>query len=418
MKKTTLSKILILAVFLIVFSSSLAIGFGYFGDLINTQNGSFHLGEWLTDGVAISTPQEFYDFATKLDSDSEDKYYLTENLDFTDFDWEYTSTLDNVVFRGTLEGNGFSISNLKIYTNDTNHNYFGLFARSDGGSINNIVFNNVELDMGSNALNYSSMRTGLLFGRVSDSSLTSITNIYLNNCGVRGSSVYGTGGLVGQVYGYDTTVNITNIKATNFKVFSTTYNVGGLIGYIYTSSSAANISNIDMDVEIYSDYYYTYGGGIIGKIRSGGILSINNAVIELSTQNTLETSVGYEEYAGRYLGGIVGYNLSSSSNISINNTIVTGELIPYTSNYYYYVGTLIGRDSGSYTGSNNFYSQVLFLESNGNTSYYPSSRNRGEMSTVVNYETLPDAIWWDDFSSNFDDSVWNQDSTGRLYLLD
>lgn len=416
MKKSISSKIIILVLFVIAITSGSYLGYAYYDNLNQDTYESVSLGEWWTSGTAISTAQEFYDAVTNLNSTSDDSYYLTQDIDFTNFNWEYTDTIDDVIFRGTLDGNGYSINNLTIYTYSTSHTYFGLFARVEGGTITNLVFNNVQLELSSTVLNYSHMRTGLIAGRVIDGNST-ISNITIIDSGVRGTSYYGVGGLVGQVYGTSANLNISNIKTDNLTVYTSTYNVGGLVGYIYSRGSTVNISDVDVDVEVFSEYAYSYQGGLVGKIKAGAYLNINNAIIEMSTKNTSENGLGtLGEYTGKYTAGVIGYN--QSYDVTINNTFFTGSLEIYNSKYYTYVATLIGRNIGSYSGSNNYYSYVEFLNSSGNIQYTLSS-SRGIMSTMVESNSMPSLTWWNSFFTNFNttETIWSQDTTGRIYLL-
>ncbi|MBI9009990.1 MAG: hypothetical protein JEZ05_08155 [Tenericutes bacterium] len=414
MNKTKLYKGLLLILLVIILSSSTVIGYSYFHNLNIDQDESITLGDWWTLGIPISTTQEFYDYMTNLDSASEDSYYLTNDLDFSDFDWEYTNDLDDVIFRGILDGKSHTISNLEIYTDSTRHTYFGLFARIDGATITNLNFDNVELSLNSSALNSSNMRTGLIAGRVINGTST-ISNITITDSGVRGTSFYGTGGLVGQVYSSSTILNISNIKTSNYKVFSTAAYVGGLVGYIYTSGATVNISNIDFSGEVYSAVNSSNIGGLVGRVRSGCTLDIDKAIIDLSTQNTLETDPDYYmEYTGKYQGGVLGWN--QSDNVSIRNVFLTGELITKSTIYARNVGTLIGRNNGLYETFEVYYSQVKFIDSKGNISYV-AYLPKGEMSELVSLASMPNISWWDSFKTNFDtESIWAQNDTGRLIL--
>lgn len=414
--KKNITKIAFLVLLVIILTSSTIIGYSFFHDLTNQQDESIVIGDWWNLGIPISTAQEFYDHMTDLESNSEDSFYLTQDIDFSGFDWEYTKDLDDVIFRGLLDGKGHSISNLTIYTSSTSHTYFGLFARIDGATITDLVFDNVELSLISSALTSSNMRTGLIAGRVINGTST-ISNITILDSGVRGTSYYGTGGLVGQVYNSSTILNITNISASNFKIFNRNAYVGGLVGYIYTRGATVNIYDIDFKGEVYSAASSSYVGGLVGRARSSTYLNIDRAIIDLSTQNTLETNSNYYlEYAGKYQGGVLGWN--QSDDVNINNILFTGELRPYSNSYARNIGTLFGRDNGEYTSSNVYYSQVEFIDSKGNVSYEPY-KPRGEMSELVIFDSMPSMNWWNTFSENFNNSntYWDQDSEGRLFLI-
>jgi hypothetical protein len=363
----------------------------------------------------ISTPQEFYNFATKTDSVSEDRYYLTNDIDFSGFSWELDVLNNNVIFRGVLDGNGHTISNLTIYNNSSAYTHQGIFTIIDGGTVKNLVLDNVDLSLGSLALSGSSLRSGLIAGEINGS--TTISNITITNSGVRATSDTGAGGIVGYVFGTNTFLNINNIKASNLKVWSGNSNPGGIIGQIDSNVLSVSISNIDIEVDVFSFMNSSYVGGVIGMVGSGSSLTITSAVIEMSSQNTLETSSDYLLYSKKFIGGLIGYNLTDSSLLTISDTFFTGNLITDSSSKSVYVGTAIGRNGGSFTMTNSFYSMVQFKHTDGSIYYTPDRRANGEFSTVVNDSSMPSNTWWNSFSSAFDGNLWSQDGSGRLYLI-
>jgi hypothetical protein len=415
MRKSIFGKLVVLLVFVIALSSTIIIGYSYFDKLFYNQDENVGIGEWDNNlGIAINTVQEFYDFVTKTDSSSTDNYYLANDLDFSNFNWTYNSTISNVVFRGVLNGNGKTINNLTININSSSFSEVGLFPSINGGTIKNITFNNFETDYDTTSLIFSNSKAGLIAGSVTGGTNT-LENITIVDSGIRGSSSYGTGGLIGQVNGYSSVVNISNIKTTNHRIFSTTSSVGGLIGYVYSNSSTINIEDVDLDGELYSDSYSSYTGGIIGRARSGSSINIDRAMLNFTSQNTLETySMYYQYYSYRYIGGVIGYNQTNST---INNVFFTGELVTETASRSSYIGTLIGRNTGSYTANNVYYSEVKFRNSNNSISYYPNSTIYGEMSSVVNYDSQPDNPWWDNFYQQFSENgLWEQTENGHITL--
>lgn len=413
--KNYLGKFLVLLLlFMLIFTSS-STAYSFFDDLSSENSETIPVGEWM---IGISTAQEFYDFATKTDSVSGDRYYLKNDIDFTGFTWELNSTNYNSVFLGSLNGNNYTISNLTIYTNSTAYSNIGIFPVINGASITNITFDSIVIDLGSTALSSSSLSAGIIAGSISGSTNT-FSNITFTDCGVRGTSSNGVGGLFGNVSGTTTIVNINNIKASNLRVFNTESNSGGVIGLIGSNGATLNITNIDFEGEVYSDNDSSNVGGVVGQIQSGSYLSIDNAVVEITTQNTLETnSTYYLNYSHKYLGGFIGYNLTTSDKLSLNYTFFTGSLVTSAKNKAKYVGTLIGRDTGSYTSTDSYYSMVLFMNSrNGSITYNRDSKATGEFSILVNSSTMPSLTWWNSFSTGFDTSIWDQNASGRLYLI-
>lgn len=414
-RKNIMAKLLILVVFVISFTSTFSVGFSYFDSLSVQENENINIGTWLN---MISTPQEFYDFATKTDSVASDQYIIANDIDFSGFTWNYDLTNYNTTFRGNLNGNGYTLSNLTINNNSSTYTYFGIFPRIEGGTIEDIKFDNVNLVLGTSGLASSTINSGLIAGEIYGLSNT-LSNITVSNSGVRGTGSNGTGGLIGYVSTSSTVVNVDNVKTSNLKVFSTGPYVGGILGSINSSGSQVNINDIDIEGEVFSAAASSYTGGIIGRIVSGGVFGVSRAIVEMTSQNTLETnSAYYLDYSEKYLGGFIGYNLSTSANIVLTDVFFTGQLVTNTSRNGIYVGTAIGRDKGSYSLTNAYYSMVQFLDKSGNFTYTASGL-RGVNATLVNESTMPSNTWWNSFATPFisANSLWNQDVSGRLTLL-
>jgi len=269
--------------------------------------GLVDIGDW---GIPIYTAQEFYDFATKTNSVATDLYYLHNDIDFTGFTWTYNSTVtDDVTFYGTLNGNGKKLMNLTITNNSTSTSaylYNGIFPRGFGATVRDLTLENVNTVTN---LSGTSQRSGLLFGNVYGGT-TTIFNVKVINSGSQGNSSVGVGGLVGTVLNASTILNISQVKATNLKVFNDTSSVGGLVGRITTSGATVNLSDIDFEGDIFANVVSTTGsshaGGLIGYIPTGGKFTVQRAMIQATFQNTLVTSSNYNVYANRYLGGVIG----------------------------------------------------------------------------------------------------------------
>ena len=413
---STFKKILILASFAILFSTSSAVGYSYWDLLEDTEQNTISIGEWRTP---IATAQEFYDFATKTDSVAGDSYYLVNDIDFTNFTWNLDANNNNVIFRGTLDGDGYTISNLTIYSNSTTYKRIGIFPEINGGTVKNIVFDTVELSLGPDALNEKNFRSGIIAGEISGGGTPLVTNITLIDCGVRATRAAGAGGIVGYVNGTNTDLTITNIKETNLKVFNIKADSGGIVGQINKNTKQVTITDIDIQGEIYAYNIPSYTGGVVGKIEAGATVTISNAILETSAINTLETnSTYYNKYSRKYLGGVVGYNDTDSAKLNIDNVFFTGDLIVNYKTKAKYIGTAIGRNNDTYTMSDTYYSKVLFRRSDGSTSYTPESAYTGVFATLVNESTMPSVSWWNNFATGFDSNLWAQDgSTGRLYLI-
>jgi len=231
-------------------------------------------------------------------------------------------------FKGTFDGNGHVIKNLKIDRETSD--YQGLFGYiSDDAEIKNIALENVSVTGQGNYVgglagySYGDITNSYAMGNVTgqgnyvgglagSSSSSSITNSYATG------TVSGTdrvGGLAG-----NSSSSITNSYATG--TVSGTDSVGGLVGY--SSSSSSSITNS----------YAT--GTVSGTDRVGGLAGYSSSSI------TNSYAIGNVTGQGNYVGGLAGYSSSSS----ITNSYATGTVSGTDS-----VGGLAGYSYGDITNS-------------------------------------------------------------------
>ncbi|MDO9628602.1 MAG: InlB B-repeat-containing protein, partial [Acholeplasmataceae bacterium] len=161
-------------------------------------------------GTSITTAQEFHDM-TK--SGSTETFYLANDIDFTGFTWTVTGT--GTSFRGTLNGNGKTISNITIAGSGTGV-YGGIFQRTNGAVINNLTVDNAHVD--------AVGRVGVLIGRV-ETGETVLNKVVIKNSSAAGTAGEGVGILIGNAA---TAFTITNLQI----ISSTAFNSGKNVGYI------------------------------------------------------------------------------------------------------------------------------------------------------------------------------------------
>ena len=223
-------------------------------------------------------------------------YELTRNLSFAeDSDWSPIA-----LFSGIFEGNGYTISKLRI--SKPNANNLGLFSSITlGGKINNIGLLDIDIQGDS----YVGGLVGENDGR--------ITNSYANGA-VTGTG-WRVGGLVGSNGG-----SITNSYATG-EVHGTGVHVGGLVG-----DNGGSITNSYATEEVRGTGW-----------RAGGLVGSNGGSI------TNSYATGEVHGTGWRVGGLVGDNGGS-----ITNSYATGEVHGTGSE----VGGLVGNNyDGSITNS-------------------------------------------------------------------
>lgn len=219
-------------------------------------------------------------------------------------------------FDGTLEGDGHTISNLKIQRDDIT--YQGLFATLEG-TVSNLTIKGVHIV---NKTNYGS--TGALAGCTQNGKITNCHIIFTT-----GSKLFGTtytGGIVGTASGATITMKDCSVTATdNSFVIDGEGHSGGAIGYGQSyRGEMSEVSNTKVSCNVYGNIAgglwgskerrctFTncyYKGSINGKSVGG----ITGQERDLGNYLACKTDVKLtgEEYAG----GIIGNSYSSNNAI-------------------------------------------------------------------------------------------------------
>lgn len=196
-------------------------------------------------------------------------------------------------FKGSFDGQGYTISNLTV---DSNKDYSGLFGYVEDATISNLTLDNANIK--------GNKYVGGVVGHA--------TNSNIKNCFVNGK-IYGTGELVGGLVGQ---IDSDENKKSTVQNCNTSANingsgsVGGLIGYA-SGAGTVEISDSSSDGKVIA----TAGcGGFIGCMDSSG------TIIKNCSSNTTVTSEGSQigGFAGAiYYGSIISCqttgNIESSS---------------------------------------------------------------------------------------------------------
>lgn len=191
-------------------------------------------------------------------------------------------------FKGSLSGNGFTISNLKI-SGTGGEDYVGLFGNISGGTVNDLrVLLAAEGFAGRNYI-------GVIAGKVNNKS--TIIDCYAEG-NLQGRNIIG--GIVGEVK--DSIVR--NSKSRG--VIKASGLVGGIVGNLDSSDIENLYSNMDINAQ-------NYAGGIVGKSSEKSRVSkcyATGSVIGTDTSST-------------HIGGIVGgiYDSELRSNFALNSNI-------------------------------------------------------------------------------------------------
>lgn len=283
----------------------------------NTNNEGYHIYYVLTNAngvvtskvyekeittVSITNATEFKAFATS--NESTKIYTLDADIDLSSTTW----TGNDYTLKGLLNGKGHKIYNATIASAK---NGASLFNKMSGGTIENVVFENLTF------ANASSVQRA---GIVAQAERGDFYNIQLRNVIATGGSGR-NGALIAQIVeknGYE--VNIDQVSLINDadKVIGGTADCGGIVGMIQASSGTygtTNISNIYVDATIDAGSS-NYAGSVVGRYgeRENEVLNITNVYSKAIVKGAT------------YVGGIIGAHQNSAGTMKVLYCAFTGEL--------------------------------------------------------------------------------------------
>ena len=187
------------------------------------------------------------------------------NLDGNGSNWEAIGTPGNS-YKGTFNGNGYAISNLKI--NTKNGDYQGLFGHINGATIENINIKNGSIR--------GKADIGLLAG---NAYYSNISNCHIYDSKIVAFSV--TGGLFGCLVNSNLVNSSTNNTTIQDNNQSGSHELGGIIGRGYLVNS--KIENVYSDTK----FFAKNGGLFIGSIfSSNDKTELTNCTYKPDAKNT------------------------------------------------------------------------------------------------------------------------------------
>lgn len=242
---------------------------------------------------------------------------LTADIDLNNTTWTPIglNADDAKKFKGTFDGQGHTIRNLKVNQGESYH-AAGLFGTLNGTAKNFTIdratiestsapSNNGRTDNGTAVVAGSIYPTGIIEG-------VTVKNATVNgNCFV--------GGIAGYVYGSikDCTVESSTITSTPDKLTGTYDNgdkAGGIAGYVGEGSYTLSGNTVkNLRVEAYRDV-----AGIAGCIQTGAKVE-NNTVDEVTVIANMLQDGGEHTLEDANANEVVGRNLANA-NLSTNTT--------------------------------------------------------------------------------------------------
>ena len=259
-------------------------------------------GTIVDDGEAAGTTHP--SASAKLTADIDLKNYCHAAEDGKELlSWLPIGNDDNH-WKGNMDGQGHTISNLYI---KTAQNYVGLFGYTDGATIQDLIFDNAKVENVSTT-NRKTNYTGILAGYAYGDSPSHIKGIKTtNNCTVIGQD--NTGGIVGSAE-----INLENCE--NHSSVKGKSHVGGIVGDVQFASieDCANCGKItSTGWNAGGIAGQTFGYSRIQNVFSYGDVTNNPGIIIGSVNGTLTAM------------GIVAYNKEALLNNSSENIKIVGE---------------------------------------------------------------------------------------------
>ena len=235
-------------------------------------------------------------------------------------------------FSGTFDGNGHTISGLKITSSPSNEDFgIGLFNSAKGATIKNFTLENVEINVKGDAV-------AAAVGLVSDDATIS----GINTSGtIEGGD--GVGGIVGRMLISGTIENCTNEAA-----ISASGKAGGIVGAAYYTQQGKEmtISSCENSGAVTSTAGYV--GGIVG-LNAGNISDCTNSGAVTGSGTSIGGIVGEQQSYGNVTNNI---NTADVENLSKDSgTFGTGGIVGWV----------------RYNGADSDYGRKEMIEVTGNT---------------------------------------------------
>lgn len=233
----------------------------------------------------ISNANELVYFAKSVNVDGEtyaDKTVkLTADIDLAGKEWAPIGTAEHP-FSSTFDGNGKTISNLKI----TAGSYAGLFGYVSTATIKNVKLANADVSGGE--------RMASLIGRITDDA--TVTNCSNDDASSVTGSDSNTGGLIGEIV--NGTVTLTNL-VNNAAVENTKESnsrAGGVVAQVTTNANVT-LTNCTNNGAVKTNN--GYAGGIVSAYQSGSL--------------TIDNCANTGALVGKYKGNMLGWYTSIRS---------------------------------------------------------------------------------------------------------
>ena len=257
----------------------------------------------------ISNSDELLDFANNIGNYAGKTVEITADIAISSStEWP---DMSNKSFGGTLDGNGHTISGLRMTPSSDKSGFFGNVANS--ATVKDICITDSSITVTDKA------KVGGVFGSVSGS--CTIDNVYTNiaiTVTRIDADIYEVGGFIGCINS-NAQVNIKNsVSVGGVTTYGEIAKVGGLVGYIKQATMSITDSAVYGEVEANGNSTSV----IVGRTEKANVTLTN--VIAAGEMDIYGTSTQYGAFVGRIVSASVDRFKISSSVYTATQTVGSG----------------------------------------------------------------------------------------------
>lgn len=313
---------------------------------------------------------------------------LEKDIDLTGVEWTPVGSDMNTGYTGDFNGNGKFIYNLVVKSDASNVGFFGGLAA--GGTVHDMKFANAQVTANSGGA-YAGVIAGSSMGKIEScnvrssqvaghyaGAITGNNSLQVNECNaldVQVTATYAAGGIAGVNYGkieYCTLSGHSTIVANG-----NSPRAGGIVGETAEQSGVTTSGRL---------LKCAVDGAIISATWAGGIAGENSFGIVAQCVANDVTVIHQASNASFYLGGVVGYNTRGDvvASYSAYSTIGTEKLISAA------MGGIVGYNNNSSSNVYGCYSTHVSLLGTVNNRGSIAGYTGGHVTSC--YAILPDGV--------------------------